>query len=872
MAFKDTFGVEYSDDRQTLLKCPTSLVGSYTVSPMTATIGKEAFKGCDNLEELILSSNIKTIQANAFDECKTLNKIHFDGSVNEWLSISNYSLVKRGYDLYIKDQLLTSVVIDGDIKEVKNYAFYYCRSLKHIEIHEGVKCIGNSAFNKTNISGDVYLPDSIEKIGDFVFVGCYGLKSVSIPYLSKIGKGVFLHCSSLDTVEVRGCDEANNNCLFSKDGVLFERSTFKNVLKGGEESISVRLVYYPRGKNATSYHIPDSILSIGDYAFAGVQNLTLVYNRYIPAGLYAFENSKIKFQVPLGLRRLFVIGTSYPKDAIEEIWKPQRVNLTKINEKPLCLVANNPYRLLGVATNAPEKEISANKTKITRFVDVGKKVDFPLDFAPLLGECGRDKNATEKASSALCLPQDKIKHALFWFAKESPIDEMVLEYIKAGNIEKANGLLEKRESWSALMNKGVLSFITGNVPDGVSSVLKVIHNNDYKNSLLLATCGEAFVMSEIDLSHLFINLLKTELTEKALLLMLFENGFTEEVDYLKGEIIGSIQAKINSEIDKASKTNPDDAEASYQAGVALMNNTKQALMELRQYLSTTDMQYQSIADNVAKRILQCSINYHNAAGTAVEYEKALSLAKYAESIAEGNLAKERCVNNLRAMNENFVLDKLKTFNGDVPSLKTAQKLVDDCVPNLNSIKKVMGEKDDSYLELSSSVANCALGMLIMIVNDSQKHDTDRQKSIVVEEALKVMGTIGKLDMTNDERQYYMKNNNTLKSLRNPLFVSYPGGGAPIYSSNNPTQKKHSSTILKQNSKSRKKQTEKSKIFMVLGILLIEAIWVLIFYEKDGFWAGILYSIIGWSLYINVLVLAGFVWLMEQIFGKDDKND
>ena len=872
MAFKDTFGVEYSDDRQTLLKCPTSLTGSYTISPLATTIEKEAFKGCSNLEELVFTSSINTIKANAFDECKNLKKINFDGTINDWLSISNSCFVKRGFDLYINGQLLTNAVIDGSVKEIKNNAFYYCQSLKNVEIRNGVKLIGNSAFNKTNIVGDVYLPDTIEKIGDYAFVGCYSIKSISIPYLSKIGKGVFLHCSSLGTVEVRGCDEANNNCLFSKDGVLFERSTFKNVLKGGEESISVRLVYYPRGKKATSYHIPDGVLSIDDYAFAGVQNLTLVYNRFIPAGRYAFENSKIKFQVPLGLRRLFLIGTSYPKDAIEEIWKPQRIDLTKINEKPLCLVANNPYRLLGVATNASEKEISANKTKITRFADVGKKVDFPLDFDQLLGECGRDKNATEKASSALSLPQDKIKHALFWFAKESPIDEMVLEYIKAGNIEKANGLLEKRESWSALMNKGVLSFITGNVPDGVSSVLKVIHNNDYKNSLLLATCGEAFVMSEFDLSHLFINLLKTELTEKALLLMLFENGFTEEVDYLKGEIISSIQAKINSEIDKASKTNPDDAEASYQAGLALMNNAKQALMELRQYLSTTDMQYQSIADNVAKRILQCSINYHNAADTAVEYEKALSLAKYAESIAEGKLAKERCASNLRAMNENFVLDKLKTFNGDVPSLKTAQKLVDDCVPSLNSIKKVIGEKDDRYLELSSSVANCALGMLITIVNDSQKHDTDRQKSIVVEEALKVMGAIGKLDMTSDERQYYLKNNNTLKSLRNPLFVSYPGGGAPTYSSNNPTQKNHSSTILKQNSKSRKKQTEKSKIFMVLGILLIEAIWVLIFYEKDGFWAGILYSIIGWSLYINVLVLAGFVWLMEQIFGKDDKND
>lgn len=780
MAFKDTFGVEYSDNRQTLLKCPPTLTGSYSISPMATTIGKEAFKGCVNLEELIIPSNINTIQANAFDDCKALKKIHFDGSVNEWLSISNSSLVKRGYDLYIKDQLLTSVVIDGDIKEIKNYAFYYCQSLKHVEIREGVKRIGNSAFNKTNISGDVYLPDSIEKIGDFVFVGCYGLKSVSIPYLSKIGKGVFLYCSSLGTVEVRGFDKSNNDCLYSIDGVLFERHTFKNPLKGGKESVIVKLVHYPRSKKETTYYIPDDVITIDDYAFDGVQNLTIITNKIISANLHAFDNAKVKIQVPFGYKRFFT-NRSFPVEAIEEIWKPQKVDLTKINEKPLCLVANNPYRLLGVATNASEKEISANKTKIARFADVGKTVDFPLDMNALIGQCSRDKASVEKASAALSLPQDKIRHALFWFAKESPIDEMALEYVQAGNNEKAIELLEKRESWSALMNLGVLFFTTGKVVEGVGFILRVIHNDDYRNALLLATCGEAFAMSKIDLSHQFVNLLKTEMSDKALLYIMFENGFTEETDYLKDEIIGSILAKINSEIDKTSQTDPDDAETSYNTGLALMENSDLALEELRLYLSTTDVQYQSVANNVAKRILQFGINYHNAAGAAVEYEKALLLAEYAESIAEGKIIKERCAENLKVMRKNsihaktkedekLVIDKLKACKDAEPSLKTALELVDDCKPSLMSIKEVIGQSDEYYLKLSSSVANCALGMVITVVNESQKNDNDRKKLKVVEEAEKVMDAIGKLDMSFDGKQHFKQNKNTLDSIKTTLHI------------------------------------------------------------------------------------------------------
>ena len=117
-----------------------------------------------------------------------------------------------------------------------------------------------------------------------------------------------------------------------------------------------------------------------------------------------------------------------------------------------------------------------------------------------------------------------------------------------------------------------------------------------------------------------------------------------------------------------------------------------------------------------------------------------------------------------------MIDKLNACKDVKPSLKTALKLVDDCTPSLMSIKKIMGKTAPYYLKLSSSVANCALGMVITVVNDSQKNDNDRKKLKVVEEAEKVMDAIGKLDMSLDGKQHFNQNKNTLDSIKTTLRI------------------------------------------------------------------------------------------------------
>lgn len=57
----------------------------------------EAFKGCTNLKKVKFGSGLKQIEANIFMHCSNLKNIHYNGTVNEWNSIT---ISKLNYELF----------------------------------------------------------------------------------------------------------------------------------------------------------------------------------------------------------------------------------------------------------------------------------------------------------------------------------------------------------------------------------------------------------------------------------------------------------------------------------------------------------------------------------------------------------------------------------------------------------------------------------------------------------------------------------------------------------------------------------------------------------------------------------------------------
>ena len=129
--------------------------------------------------------------------------------------------------------------------------------IKSVSLPDGLTSIGGFAFRGCTSLSSVTIPDSVTSIGYDAFYGCTSLTSVTIPdSVTSIGNYAFYGCTSLTAINVA----EGNTAYVSENGVLFNKS-------------KTSLIQYPAGKTDSAYTIPDSVTSIGYYAFLSADSL-----------------------------------------------------------------------------------------------------------------------------------------------------------------------------------------------------------------------------------------------------------------------------------------------------------------------------------------------------------------------------------------------------------------------------------------------------------------------------------------------------------------------------------------------------------------------------------------------------------------------
>lgn len=266
---------------------------SVTIPASVTDIDERAFAGCTDLQSVLFLNTMTEIPAQMFEGCTSLRSVQLP---DETESIGNSAFAGSG---------LTSFTVGKNVKTISAYAFEGCADLAALSFAEdgAISEIGASAFENCVSLAEISLADTVSVLGFRAFAGCTALESAYISSsLSQMGAYAFTGDTALASVTF------GDGALLVGD---FAFSIFERTEEGMQLSEQSAL---------TSVLLPQSVQTVGAYAFAGCTSLTSVnLSGAKTVGAAAFMNTTSLRSVTLGENTAEIGASAFENSAVSEI-------------------------------------------------------------------------------------------------------------------------------------------------------------------------------------------------------------------------------------------------------------------------------------------------------------------------------------------------------------------------------------------------------------------------------------------------------------------------------------------------------------------------------------------------------------------------
>lgn len=260
--------------------------------------------GCENT---IIPDDVTSIGRNAFSYCK-FSSLDIPNSVT---TIESYAFSRSE---------ITSIVIPNSVSILGEEVFGFCSNLASVTIPNSVTSIPTLSFIECSSLASFVIPNSVTSIGEHAFNACKSLLSIKIPKsVTSIGNYVFKDCSSLNSIVVEEGNKyfnSSNNC-----NAIIENSN--KSLKAGCKSTIIpnNVISIAKGafggSGLTHVTIPNSVKSIGSYAFQNCSDLAILK---IGKGVTTYDQGC--FEGCVNLTDVYCFATTAPDISAHNMWGP----------------------------------------------------------------------------------------------------------------------------------------------------------------------------------------------------------------------------------------------------------------------------------------------------------------------------------------------------------------------------------------------------------------------------------------------------------------------------------------------------------------------------------------------------------------------
>ena len=242
-----------------------STLTAIDIPDSVTSIGEGAFSYCENLTEIVIPDGVAVISDSAFANCYNLPAINIPDGV-----------VSIGAEAFRSCFSLTDIELPDGIMSIGVYAFYGCSGLTSFDIPEGVTAISNGMFFGCRNLTSINIHDVIFSIGDQAFYSCENLTSIAIgKYVNAIGDEAFSLCRNLVEISVHKDNQYysndNRGVLFDKYKTLLIAApggiTGSYEIPEGVAAIGQHAFFFCNSLNVLS--IPYSVTRIADKAIYG---------------------------------------------------------------------------------------------------------------------------------------------------------------------------------------------------------------------------------------------------------------------------------------------------------------------------------------------------------------------------------------------------------------------------------------------------------------------------------------------------------------------------------------------------------------------------------------------------------------------------